>query len=211
MNKSIKDLSESEFNKYMIQRLVKEGKASSLTPSKTTWIKMKDANIGKISFGSLSDVPSKERDNSNWDDVAGTSDGGTKGGTSGPAQKTESMWANRNLDPSIMVFIEPDPKRLRVKLNKNNKDLTDLFITGMDSKYISLMDELIDEMFVYLRSVATMLRECETKIKDIAISEDYPYEDDNNYFLDKAFKNWWSDSKSVNKLVTMLTDKKKDI
>lgn len=214
MSKSIKDMNEIEFNSYMTRRLVKEGKGSSLTPSKTAWVKMKDSDLGKIGFGILPDVPNKAEASTEWDDVAGSSEGGKKGGTAGPSEKAESMWTNRDLDPSIMVYMENHPRGLRIKLNRNNKILTDLFITGMDAKYNTIMDELIDEIFVYLRSIGSMLRDCETKIKESVSAkmvEDHPYEDESNYFLDNAFKNWWADSKNTNKLVKILTDKKKDM
>lgn len=207
-------MSEAEFNQEMVRRFVAEGKGSSLTPSKNAWVKLKDFSLGKVSFGILPDVPNKTSGEVKWVEPSGTTSGGSKGGVSGPSEKAESMWTNRDLDSSIMVYMEPHPRRLRIKLNPTNKVLTDLFITGMDARYNYAMDELIDEIFVYLRSVGSMLDVFDMKMKEgksTAASDDLLYEDDNNYFLDTAFKKWWTDSKSINKLVKTLEEKKKDM
>lgn len=214
MSEEVKKVSEAEFNKNMVRHFVSEGKGSSITPSKNAWVKLKQADLGKVGFGLLPDVPNKDSSDSKWVEPTGKTEGGSKGGSAGLKEKPESMWASKDLHPSIMVYVEPDPKRLRVKLNKKNVVLASLFITGMDSKYQSIMDELIDEIFVYLRSVGSLLRDCETKLTEKTqqsiTDEEFVWEDDKNYFLDTAFQKWWSDSKAVNKLIKNLEDKRKE-
>ena len=205
----LKAMTDDKFNQFMVDKMVSEGKASSITPSHMASV-IFEGGYGPVSYGPINDAPIKNRVKS-WGGSPVSPKKGTGIGGEGTSKKSnESMWTDRTECPEIFVVMYKDTKgNPKVKLNINNPDLVNLFVNLDDKKYQREMDAALDEIFKFCEPIAFYL--CKCPPNDPTGVEDVLHENNENYFLDMAFRQWYSSSPIITKMVGKLQEMQKEL
>lgn len=194
MTKKIAEMTEAEFNAYMVEQMVANGRGRYVTPSKQAYITLK-GETSKVSFGNIPDVPAKHPA-SGLTICPGpsTKEGIAKTGSTGTGKTSkDDMWTDPGeFDESVYIVAGQDTKkRITIRFNVDNKHWQEV-LRNIDDGYCAELDEFVKEIINFAKSIAIQLQILPPSVDQEDDTIDLTHHKTAIcYVVDQAFQTWY--------------------
>jgi hypothetical protein len=209
MSKKLASMTESEFNAFMVEQMVANGRGRFVTPSKNAHITLK-GECRKVSFGNIPDAPTKNPGVSGIIKPAPSpKEGGAKTGSYGTGKSSkDDMWTEPGeFDKSVYIVAGQDTKkRITIRFNVDNEHWQNV-LQNIDDAYCALLDDFVKEIINFARSIAIQLQKIPPQVDQDDDSIDLTHHKTAIcYVVDHAFQAWYSASAqgSIGKMLDKL-------